>query len=107
MEAIWPTFMAGPFIAPSTSTTCSAASRRRRASAALRSSSERTRLAALVAYALATSEPTRPPTFAVRRTRPVGIGLVCTVIVIQVILLRGVVDTSGPRPQVLANNDAV
>src|ERR1700686_975563 len=53
----------------------SAACRRRRPPAALRSSRDRTRLAALVAYALAISPPSSPPTLAVRRTRPAGIEL--------------------------------
>jgi hypothetical protein len=48
-EATCPTFMAAPFIWPSTSKICSAASTWRRAAAAWRPSSPRVRLAALVA----------------------------------------------------------
>ena len=48
-DATWPTFMAAPFIWPSTSKIWSAASIWRRSAAARRPSSERARLAALVA----------------------------------------------------------
>src|SRR3954447_20147586 len=73
-DATCPTFIAAPFIWPSTSTICSAALSRSRAFASSRSCSPRVRLAALLAYARAAWPPTSPPTFAVRRTRPVGIG---------------------------------
>ena len=48
-EATWPTFIAAPFIWPSTSKICSAASIWRRSAAARRASSPRVRFAALVA----------------------------------------------------------
>ena len=48
-ETTWPTFMAAPFICPSTSKICSAASIWRRSAAARRASSSRVRFAALVA----------------------------------------------------------
>ena len=48
-DATCPTFMAAPFICPSTSKICSAASICRRSAAACRASSSRVRLAALVA----------------------------------------------------------
>ena len=48
-DATWPTFIAAPFIWPSTSKICSAASIWRRAAAACRASSPRVRLAAFVA----------------------------------------------------------
>ena len=48
-DATWPTFIAAPFICPSTSKICSAASIWRRPAASARPSSPRVRLAALVA----------------------------------------------------------
>ena len=48
-EVTWPTFIAAPFIWPSTSTICSAASIWRFSAAARRPSSSRVRLAAFVA----------------------------------------------------------
>ena len=48
-DATWPTFIAAPFIWPSTSKICSAASIWRRSAAARRASSPRVRFAALVA----------------------------------------------------------
>ena len=48
-EATWPTFIAAPFIWPSTSRICSAASIWRRSAASCRASSPRVRFAALVA----------------------------------------------------------
>ena len=72
-ESTWPTFMAAPFIVPSASTICSAASMWRRSSAAVLPSSLRATLAAWVPACRIAWPAARPPIFAVRPTREVGI----------------------------------
>src|SRR3954454_18147919 len=72
-EATWPTFIAAPFMFPSTSKICSAASSWRRSAAAFLPSSSRVRSAARPAYERAAWPPARRPTLAARRMRPFGI----------------------------------
>ena len=74
-EATWPTFIAAPFIWPSTSTICSAALIWRRSAAARRPSWSRVRFATLVAPDLAASEPASRPSLRGPATRPLGIDL--------------------------------
>jgi 2-keto-4-pentenoate hydratase/2-oxohepta-3-ene-1,7-dioic acid hydratase in catechol pathway len=71
-DATWPTFIAAPFIWPSTSKICSAASIWRLEAAAYLASSPRVRFAAFVAYPRAAWPPASFPTFAALLTLPVG-----------------------------------
>src|SRR3954453_5987511 len=71
-DASWPSFMAAPFMVPSTSTIRSATSRWRRSSSSAARSSERATLAARVPAIRAPPPPTAEDRRAVRRTRPFG-----------------------------------
>ena len=71
-ESIWPTFIAAPFIPPSTVTICSAVSIWRRSSALSERSCERTTLAAFVPVCRTATPAAVRPMRASRWTRPVG-----------------------------------
>ena len=73
-EITCPTFIAAPFMLPSTSTIWAAASTYRRSMASSRASRERATLNARVNAARAACPPINPPILAVRLIRPVGIG---------------------------------
>src|SRR5579863_1149576 len=68
----WPSFIAAPFIVPSTATICSAVSTWRRASAASLASSPRARFAARVPNWRTACPAARRPIVAERTTREVG-----------------------------------
>src|SRR5918992_2892392 len=101
-DATCPTFIAAPFMFPSTSTICSAAWTIRRSLAARRPSSERTTFAALFAYARVACPPASPATFAVRWTRPVGIGFSRLAIALRVRARPGHEPGSAARDLELA-----
>ena len=71
-DITWPSFIAAPFIVPSTATICSAVSTWRRASAASLASSPRARFAARVPNCLTACPAARRPIVAERTTREVG-----------------------------------
>ena len=68
----WPTFIAAPFMPPSTRTICLAVSTWRRSEATCAFSSERVRLAARVPVCLTAELAAAPPTLASRETRLLG-----------------------------------
>ena len=72
-DITWPSFIAAPFIVPSTATTCLAVSSWRRASASSEASSLRVTLAARVPSRFTASLAASVATVAVRRAREVGI----------------------------------
>ena len=72
-DITWPSFIAAPFIVPSTATICLAVSSWRRDIAASAASSSRVTLAARVPNCLTASLAASVATVAVRRTREVGI----------------------------------
>ena len=71
-ESTWPSFIAAPFMPPSTVTICSAASSCRRSIAASARSSERVMLAVRVPACLTAWPAAAAPTRANRPSRPVG-----------------------------------
>ena len=72
-DITWPSFIAAPFIVPSTATICSAVSTWRRSSAACALSSERATFAARVPNCRTAWPAASRPTRVVRATREVGI----------------------------------
>ena len=72
-DITWPSFMAAPFIVPSTATICFAVSSWRRDIAASAASSSRVTFAARVPNCFTASVAASVATVAVRRTREVGI----------------------------------
>ncbi len=71
-DITWPSFIAAPFIVPSTATICLAVSSWRRANASWLACSPRVTFAARVPNCLTVSVAASFPTVAVRRTRDVG-----------------------------------